>query len=61
MSSAPAMERRQLVPMDRHRRASRGVSCGLTEWYSAAESIMATRPSSQLRVETGERNHMRAG
>ena len=55
------MERRQLVPMERQSRASRGASAGLTEWYSAAESIMATRPSSQLRVETGERNHIRAG
>ena len=55
------MERRQLMPMERHRRAWRGVWDGLTAWYSAAESIMATRPTSQLREETGERNQMRPG
>lgn len=61
MCSAPAMERRQFVPIDRVSRACRGVRPGLTEWYSAAESMMATRPSSQLREDTGERNHMSAG
>ena len=55
------MERRQLIPMERHRRAWRGVCVGLTEWNSAAESIMATRPTSQLRVETGERNQISPG
>ena len=61
MRSARAMERRQLIPMERQRRAWRGVCEGLTEWYSAAESIMATRPTNQLRVGTGERNQIRAG
>ncbi len=61
MCSARAMERRQRIPMDRHSRAWRGVCVGLTEWYSAAESIMATRPISQLRDETGERNQISAG
>ena len=47
--------------MERHRRACRGVCDGLTAWYSAAESIMATNPTSQLRVETGERNQSNPG
>ena len=47
--------------MDRQRRACLGVCDGLTEWYSAAESIMATKPISQLRVETGERNQINPG
>ena len=47
--------------MERQSRAWRGVWAGLTEWYSAAESIMATSATSQLRVGTGERNHSRLG
>ena len=47
--------------MDRQSRAWRGVWAGLTAWYSAAESIIATRPTNQLRVETGERNQSRPG
>ncbi len=61
MRNAPAMERMHLIPMDRQSRASRGVCSGLTAWYSAAESIMATRATSQLRDETGDRNHIRSG
>ena len=38
-----------------------GVWLGLMEWYRAAESIMATSPTSQLREEIGERNQMSAG
>jgi hypothetical protein len=55
------MDRRQFVPIDRHSRACRGVWLGLTAWYSAAESMMATRLRSQLREDTGDRNQMSAG
>ena len=55
------MERRQRMPMERQRRAWCGVCDGLTAWYSAAESIMATSATSQLRVEIGERNQISAG
>ena len=61
MRNAPAMERMHLIPMERHSRAWRGVCSGLAAWYSAAESIIATSATSQLREETGERNHISTG
>ncbi len=61
MRNARAIDRMQPIPMDRQSRAWRGVRAGLTEWYMAAESIMATSAISQLRDETGERNHSNPG
>jgi hypothetical protein len=42
-------------------RAWRGVMPGLTEWYRAAESMVATSATNQLRSGTGERNQMSPG
>ena len=49
------------MPIDRHSRACCGVWSGLTAWYNAAESIIATSPTSQWRRGTGDRNQSNDG